>query len=64
MNFSTQLDELRILGNDAAHVEAKVYGDVGEPQVSIALELTKEILKATYQLDTLVKKIQALKGKP
>lgn len=58
------MDELRILGNDAAHVEAKVYDDVGEPQVSIALELTKEILKATYQLDTLVKKIQALKGKP
>jgi hypothetical protein len=58
------MDELRILGNDAAHVEAKVYDDIGEPQVSIALELTKEILKATYQLDTLVKKIQALKGKP
>ena len=58
------MDELRILGNDAAHVEAKVYDSIGEPQVSIALELTKEILKATYQLDTLVKKIQALKGKP
>lgn len=58
------MDELRILGNDAAHVEAKVYDDVGEPQVSIALELTKEILKATYQFDTLVKKIQELKRKP
>jgi hypothetical protein len=58
------MDELRILGNDAAHVEAKVYDDIGEPQVSIALELTKEILKAIYQLDTLVKKMQALKGKP
>lgn len=58
------MDELRILGNDAAHVEAKIYDDIGEPQVSIALELTKEILKATYQLDTLVKRIQALKGKP
>jgi len=58
------MDELRILGNDAAHVEAKVYDDIGEQQVAVGIELTKEILKAIYQLDSLVKKIQALKVKP
>lgn len=58
------MDELRILGNDAAHVEAKVYDDIGDPQVAIGIELTKEILKAIYQLDGLVKKLQALKAKP
>ena len=56
------MDELRILGNDAAHVEAKVYDNIGEPQVGVGLELTKEILKAIYQLDSLVKKLQALKA--
>jgi hypothetical protein len=56
------MDELRLLGNDATHVEAKLYDQIGEPQVAIALELTKEILKGIYQLDSLVKRLQSLKG--
>lgn len=55
------MDELRLLGNDAAHVEAKTYEDVSEEETSAAIELTKEILKAVYQLDDLVKRLQALK---
>lgn len=55
------MDELRILGNDAAHVEAKVYDDIGEAQVAVGLELVKEVLKATYQMDGLVKRLKALK---
>ncbi len=58
------MDELRILGNDAAHVEAKVYDEIGEPQVAVGIELVKEILKATYQMDGLVKRLKALKAKP
>lgn len=56
------MDELRLLGNDAAHVEAKVYGDVGPEEVKLAIELTKEILKALYQLQHLLGQLQALKA--
>lgn len=55
------LDDLRLLGNDAAHIEAKSYDSVGQPELEIAIELTKEILKGVYQLDGLVNKLRALK---
>ena len=55
------MDELRILGNDAAHLEAKSYLEIGKEETEVALALTKEILKAVYQLDDLVKRLQALK---
>lgn len=58
------LDELRLLGNDAAHVEAKTYDTIGKTEVEVAIELTKEILKAVYQLDSLVKRLQGLKKSP
>jgi hypothetical protein len=54
-------DELRLLGNDAAHMEAQVYDDVGKDEVSVAIELLKEMLKATYQLSSLVDRLKALK---
>ncbi|TPW00032.1 MAG: hypothetical protein USCAAHI_00532 [Beijerinckiaceae bacterium] len=34
-------DHLRLLGNDAAHIEAKTYQSIGEPEVRIAIDLTK-----------------------
>jgi hypothetical protein len=55
------MDELRLLGNDAAHIEAKSYDDVGKDETEVAIALTKEILKAVYQLDELVRRLQALK---
>jgi hypothetical protein len=57
----TALDELRLLGNDAAHIEAKTYNSVGQAEIEVGIELTKEILKAVYQLDDLVCRLQALK---
>ncbi|HYL32995.1 MAG TPA: DUF4145 domain-containing protein [Stellaceae bacterium] len=57
-------DELRILGNDAAHLEARVYDDIGKTEVEAAIDLCKEILKAVYQLDSLVKRLKALKKTP
>ena len=54
-------DELRILGNDAAHVEARAYDSVGKDEATIAIELAKEILKAVYQYSSLVSKLRALK---
>lgn len=55
------LDELRLLGNDAVHIESKEYDNIGEEEVSVAIELTKEILKSVYQMDTLVEKLKKLK---
>lgn len=55
------LDDLRLLGNDAAHIEAKTYDAIGKEELSIAIELTKEILKAVYQLDGLLVRLKALK---
>jgi hypothetical protein len=55
------LDDLRLLGNDAAHVRARVYDTIGKVEVDLSLEITKEILKGLYQLSSLVKRLQALK---
>ena len=55
------MDHLRLLGNDAAHIEAKTYDDVGKPEVLAGVDLTKEIIKATYQYKDLVGRLQALK---
>jgi hypothetical protein len=54
-------DELRILGNDAAHVEAKAYDAIGTNEASLAIQLAKELLKAVYQYSALVDKLKALK---
>lgn len=51
------LDELRLLGNDAAHIESKEYDAIGKEEVATAIEVTKEILKGVYQMDTLVAKL-------
>ncbi|WP_119256267.1 DUF4145 domain-containing protein [Shinella zoogloeoides] len=54
-------DELRILGNDAAHVEAKDYDKIGEAEAALAVDLAKELLKAVYQYSSLVARLKALK---
>ena len=55
------LDDLRLLGNDAAHVESTTYDTVGAEEVEIALEFTKEVLKAVYQYETLLTRLRSLK---
>ena len=55
------MDLLRILGNDATHVKAKVFTDIGDDQVSAGIEFTKEILKAVYQYKHLLKRLKSLK---
>lgn len=54
-------DELRLLGNDAAHVSAKNYDGIGKEQATLAIELAKELLKAVYQYASLVDRLKALK---
>lgn len=58
------MDELKLLGNDAAHVEAREYDEIGREEAADAIELAKEILKALYQLKGLVGRLQARKSKP
>lgn len=57
-------DELRVLGNDAAHIEAKAYSQIGREEATLALELAKELLKAVYQYSALVGRLRSLKKRP
>lgn len=58
------LHELRVLGNEAAHIEAKEYDQVGKEEVEVAIMLAKEILKSTYQYADLLGRLKALKKPP
>lgn len=55
------MDELRLLGNDAAHIEANTFEQIGREEIEISIEFTKEILKATYQYEDLLSKLRSLK---
>jgi hypothetical protein len=55
------LNNLKLLGNDAAHVEAKTYDHVGKDEVDAAMEVTIAILRSVYQVGDLVAKLDALK---
>lgn len=55
------MDELRLLGNDAAHIEAKTYEQIGKEEIEISIQFTIEILKAVYQYDDLLEKLRSLK---
>jgi hypothetical protein len=55
------LDDLRLLGNDAAHLESQVYQQVGQDEVEVGILFTKEVLKAVYQYTSLLTKLRALK---
>ncbi|WP_185209158.1 DUF4145 domain-containing protein [Chryseobacterium sp. C3] len=58
------MDELRLLGNDAAHIEAQTFNEVGKNEIEISIEFTKEILKAVYQYESLLSKLRSLKADP
>ncbi len=55
------LDDLRLLGNDAAHIESREYDQVGKEEVAVGIEFTKEVLKATFQYSTLLARLRGLK---
>jgi uncharacterized protein DUF4145 len=58
------LDDLRLLGNDAAHVESQEYNQVGIEEVEVGIEFAKEVLKAVYQYSALLQRLRALKKAP
>jgi hypothetical protein len=58
------LRDVRLLGNDAAHIEAQAYTKVSQDEIEVALEFTKEVLKAIYQYSALLARLRALKKQP
>jgi hypothetical protein len=57
------MDELRLLGNDAAHIEAQAFDEIGKVEIEVGIEFTQEILRAVYQYSSLLTKIRELKKK-
>jgi len=55
------LDDLRLLGNDAAHIESQEFNQIGQEEVEIGIEFTKEVLKAVYQYSALLNRLRSLK---
>jgi hypothetical protein len=55
------LDNLRLLGNDAAHIESQTFNQVGQEEVEVSIEVTKEVLKAVYQYSDLLRRLHSLK---
>jgi hypothetical protein len=55
------LDDLRLLGTDAAHFESRVFDDIGQKEFEAAIDFTKEGLKATYQYKAVVNRLRSLK---
>jgi len=55
------LDDLRLLGNDAAHIESQEFSQVGKEEVEVGIELAKEVLKAVYQYSSLLNRLRSLK---
>jgi hypothetical protein len=56
------LDDLRLLGNDAAHIESTVYDSIGREEVEVGIEFTKEVLKAVYQMSALLARLRGLQA--
>lgn len=58
------LDDIRLLGNDAAHVESKTFSTISAEELDISIEIVKEVLKGVYQYQSLLDRIRALKKPP
>lgn len=56
------MDELKALGNDAAHIEAKAYSNIDKEEAELSIELAREVLKARYQHKSLVERLKSRKG--
>ena len=59
--FLSALTERRWLGNDATHVKSKHYTNIGKPEVELAIDVTKEMLKSIFQFNNLLQGLKDLK---
>lgn len=57
------MDVLRVLGNNAAHVELTDFDVISKNELEISIDFTKEILKSVYQFDKLLNALNSLKKK-
>lgn len=57
------MDELRLLGNDASHIESRAFSEIGKEEIEVGIEFAKEILKAVYQYSDLLFRMRNLKKK-
>jgi hypothetical protein len=57
------LHVLKLLGNDAAHIESKTFDSIGKDEVEAGILFSKEVLKAVYQYADLLAKLTKLKKK-
>lgn len=57
------MDVLRVLGNNAAHVELTDFDEISKNELEISIDFTKEILKSVYQFDKLLIALKSLKKK-
>lgn len=55
------MDVLRVLGNNAAHVELTDFDEISKNELEISIDFTKEILKSVYQFDKLLIALKSLK---
>lgn len=53
--------ELSYLGNDAVHVDARTFQDVGKPEVEVGIELATEIVRSLYFYKTIISRLRSLK---
>jgi hypothetical protein len=58
-----EMDELRLLGNDADHIEATEFDSIAKPEPDIAIEFTTEKLKSLYQYASLLDRLRPLRKK-
>jgi len=55
------MNDLRLLGNDAVHVESNTFAQINKEEIEVSIEFTKEILKAVYQYEHLLSRLKNLK---
>lgn len=55
------MNEIRLMGDDADHIQSSAFNDIDEKEVEISIEFTKELLKAVYQYKHLLEKLKQIK---
>lgn len=58
------MDVLKLLGNDAAHVESREFDSIDQKELDLAMEVTRELIRALYQHRTLVNRLNSLRKNP
>jgi hypothetical protein len=59
--FLEGLHDVRLLGNDAAHVEARVYEEIGDEEVVAGIAIAKELIRAVYQYEAIMGQLRKLR---